>query len=208
VPAQSKTKKFKIPWPEIGDGIFTRHPNRKMDAQLTFAFDRDYIYAKGYMDASEILAKAVARKKIFGYPDQFVYPILFLFHHHLELRLKHIIRIYYDYENINEAVPAHHDIVQLWNIGKKFILDLNKGHDRTPVTTVEGIIKDLESLNRSSEGYRYAFNKKGGRTILVDKTVNIQHLSKLIPKINSFFDAVCMQIDHVKEYIDYSRDQY
>jgi hypothetical protein len=195
-----------IPWPRMGDSLFKKHPNRKMDASLTFQYDKEYLYSQGYMEASEILAKAVVEKTEFGYPDHFVYPILFLFHHHLELKLKHIIRIYYKSENIQRGVPHTHDIVQLWNEGKAFIQKVNDGVEDDTLEAVDSIIRDLETLNRSSEGYRFAFGRNG-ESITEKRTINIENLSGLIPRINSFFDGVRMQMDNIEEFMDENRGE-
>ena len=54
---------------------------------------------------------------------------------------------------------------------------------------------------------RFAFSSDGSETITENTSINIENLSELIPRINAFFDGVCMQMDVIEENIDGNRGE-
>jgi hypothetical protein len=78
-----------LPWPRSGDQLFGPDEDWDNNACINFTFDRFNLYARGYLQAAELLVETIVNTH--RSPHAVVYPIAFLYRHYLELRLKKII---------------------------------------------------------------------------------------------------------------------
>jgi hypothetical protein len=78
-----------LPWPRSGDQLFGPDEDWDNNACINFTFDRFNLYARGYLQAAELMIETIVNTR--RSPDAVVYPIAFLYRHYLELRLKKII---------------------------------------------------------------------------------------------------------------------
>jgi hypothetical protein len=74
------------PWPKKGNQLFKSDADWINNACLNFKEDQLNLYAIGYKRAAELLLEHV--KNSGRDQDTLVYPIIFLYRHYLELRLK------------------------------------------------------------------------------------------------------------------------
>jgi hypothetical protein len=188
-----------IPWPERGDSIFATFGDWHNNAQFDWPTGGDttglHRFAEGYRLAAERLVRSIvedtSRAK---YVDALVYPVLFLYHHYMEVRLKQIIQEGYYLLDKDDRFPKHHNILELWEQAKGIACELNKGADRTPLNAVDHVVRELASISPNAEGYRYPFAKNGTRLISGPAHLNLAVLKDAMEKACSFIDAVEMQI--------------
>ena len=194
-----------IPWPQKGDSIFNPSGDWRHNACFHFSHDKMNLYADGYLHAAEILIDSIVNSADrVNYIDAKVYPILFLYHHHIELKLKDVISKGGSLLDEEEEFPQHHKISELWCIAKKIICQINKDNaDKEAVNAVENVIKELSSINNNAEGYRYPYDKEGNLLLKDIDTLNLDTLRKTMKKITTFLDAACEQI---YVYLDYKGD--
>ncbi|MDD4909624.1 MAG: hypothetical protein PHR44_02970 [Candidatus Omnitrophica bacterium] len=194
-----------LPWPKKGDSIFTPSNKWQYNACFHFTHEEMHLYIDGYLRAAEILVNSVCRSaRRSSYIDAKVYPILFLYHHHIELQLKNIIYKGNILLNKNERFPQHHKIYELWLIAKKIICKVNENSkDRRPVNIAEKVIKELATINNDAEGYRYPYDKDGNLLLKDIKHLNLDTLRKVMGRITTFLDAVSEQI---YVYLDYKQE--
>jgi hypothetical protein len=76
-------------WPKAGDSLFSRCDDTWNNACLNFARNPWDLYARGYLEAADHLANRVLESE--RGLGTWVYPIVFLYRHYLELRLKELI---------------------------------------------------------------------------------------------------------------------
>lgn len=206
--AKKPKRKSKFPWPDIGDGLFNDRDDVRFNAFLggkpfnASTIDAWSLYASGYMESLEYILNSFVRKKNPAHRDSMIYPILFLFHHCLELRFKWIIKNGGHLIGIKNDIPNTHKISALWPNTRRVIIEMNKGADKAPINAVEKIIKELTKISNSSDGYRYPITLDGDNIIKNQDIINIKNLRKVILNTNAFFDAVSMQLDHINEQID------
>ena len=80
--------------------LFRTSEDSNNNACINFRLDPHSTYALGYKEAAQFLARNAANVSS---QDFFVYPIAFLYRHHLELQLKWIIKLGCDFLDHNEA---------------------------------------------------------------------------------------------------------
>ncbi len=194
-----------LPWPKKGDSIFTPSDDRRYNACFHFLQDKINLYADGYLHAAEmVISSIVDSTDRVNNRDDKVYPILLLYHHHIELKLKNIITKGNSLLYKREKFPPHHEIYKLWIIARKIICQINKDNtDKEVVKTVEKVIRELSSISIDAEGYRYPYDKEGNLLLKDVDTLNLGTLRRTMKRITTFLDAVCEQI---YVYLDYKRD--
>jgi hypothetical protein len=156
-------------------------------------------YKEGYRRGSEILARYVdenARDQ-----DFLVYPIVFLYRHHIELALKRIItRAPYLIDRpLSEKEKQHlgkHRLDLLWNDLKPMMDEICKttGWRVPPSTDIEGIddyIRQLSEIDADSFSFRYAQSKKGTRSLPSDlRHINLRHFAEMMERLASYIGGI------------------
>jgi hypothetical protein len=77
------------PWPKLGNSLFSQSADTWNNACLNFARNPWHLCATGYLEAADHLSARVIETE--RGLDTSIYPIVFLYRHYLELRLKELI---------------------------------------------------------------------------------------------------------------------
>src|SRR5437867_84859 len=106
-----------FPWPEKGDQLFTSGEDWWLSSYIE-SWNKDFhAYAEGYKQAADIITAEVTgteEKFLKSTRDYVVYPVVFLYRHYVELRLKEIILIGRKLYDMSQGLPKHHKIEELW----------------------------------------------------------------------------------------------
>ncbi len=160
-------------------------------------------YASGFRLAGFRLADHVCANG--SEQDTLIYPIVYLYRHHVELVLKDIIRTaawLLDRELSNEAEKAlnGHGLSTLWNIAKPMLQPVCESADNPPfpVADIEGInsyIAQLDKHDPDGQRFRYATIRKakpGSNHSLAPelKHVNIRQFAEAMEKLADHLEAV------------------
>lgn len=156
-------------------------------------------YIRGYRLAADTLIEQINKD---GANDTLVFPIIFLYRHHIELLLKNII----DSSNIlleNSPKPKEgHKIEDLWNDAKGLIRKVfktPKNNEPKEFEIVTQVILQLAQIDPDSTSFRYAFEKNGKKNLSELNYVNFRNFREVIEPACQFLDG----IDNcIGEYID------
>ena len=102
----------KLPWPQNGDKLFIEGDDWYYVACLNDRRDNLELYIVGYKEAGDVLVKHVMETQ--RHHDSLVFPIVFMYRHYLELRLKQLIRDGNLFLGNPSTFPKHHRIDTLW----------------------------------------------------------------------------------------------
>ena len=150
-------------WPDVPRLVFG--PARDhLNADVRHARESaDFrVYAEGYLRAAEALFGAVVNERL--NPGYAVYPLAFLWRHHIELQLKHIIvkgQTIKRWENEpldDEGFPETHRLPDLWAKARPFIVVWGGGtdpHDDEVLKNVEANLTEMDRIDPNSTGVRY-----------------------------------------------------
>jgi len=94
--------------PSSADKLFTSQEDWWNNACLNWCRDGWSLYAVGYKDAGDILAREVENRN--SGQDTLVYPILFLYRQYLELEIKDLIRTARRLQDLGGDFPKNHRI--------------------------------------------------------------------------------------------------
>src|SRR5437016_13441130 len=80
-----------IPFPEMGDRLFTTESRSHYNAQIHYKFSEDtlYRYVQGYKEAGDRLVLSLLEND--RHLDLVIFPTVFLYRQYLELRLKQFL---------------------------------------------------------------------------------------------------------------------
>lgn len=177
------------------------------NACLNFQSDMSYGYIEGYIRAGDILADYIAEHA--RDQDALIYPILFCYRHHLELRMKEIIkqgRIL-----LNEGVDYEdgHKLGNLWPLCREIIAKVwDSDAYKEEIKLIDHFVSEMETVDRQSDAFRYwETSKKSGRKPHLEgiKHVNIRHYRECIKSMTDFLDGVAMGID---VHLSHMQDSY
>ncbi len=181
-------------------------------------FDGIDAYAIGYLNAAKLLARIVIYSQ--SRMDTLVYPIIYLYRHYLEIRLKDLIRQGANItgtptdERLEEILNGSHHLMKLWNNFKPFFIKVSGGNgDFDNVKKgMESYINQIHAIDPASFTFRYDRAKhstehnleKHERINLFHFCQNMEKLTRLIEGTNNEFSATldCVN-DMLEEYCDY-----
>lgn len=178
-----------LPWPKRGDTLFACGDEDRDDSAL-LVHSEWWLYSSGYRLAAEILTQYVSHNP--KNRDILVYPIVFLYRHYLELRLKEIIRAGGAIlAETDEAIGPHmhHDVWELWTVCLRILA--NVCPDETEDLDVVGqCLKELQTIDPKSTAFRYPVDKSGLPVIPPSVAhVSIGNLFRVMERIRTFLDA-------------------
>jgi hypothetical protein len=204
-----------LPPPRKGDKLF-RGDLRDWKNNACLRDGDEYAYREGYRRGAQILVRAVEESACDQ--DFLVYPIIFLYRHHIELVLKRVITQapYLIERALTKTENDHlekHRLDLLWQDFKPMASALTEaaGWDELPREDVEGIddyIRQIFEVDPSSYSLRYAHSKKGDPSLPKDLThINLRHFGELMERLANYLgglEAAMCELKGLKQ--DYEAD--
>lgn len=182
-----------LPWPQKGDQLFSESEDHWHEACLNYLHDDWTLYADGYQHAGDLLVEQIKGKRN-AQLDILVFPIVFLYRQHIELRLKEIIQDGNKLLNIHQGVPRHHKINELWNQCRKIT---ERVHPQSPIDeldAVEKCINEFAMIDPSSQAFRYPIDTGGNPSLPSLNYIDLVHLSEVMSKIAMLLNGISMGI--------------
>jgi hypothetical protein len=146
-------------------------------------------YVEGYRRAATALYEHTSTTG--GSPDYFVFPIAFLWRHHLELALKDVISLGRLLEDEPRAFPVGHRLLDLWNVAREHIVKC--GDPNAPeLVNVEANLREFENIDPYADGFRYPLNRDQTARSLPNAPdyVNLRVLHEGMEALANFFSGV------------------
>ena len=191
--------------PRKGDSILTSSGNERFHAQLDLG--NWGIYGKAYLDAAELLIKAIASG---SNPDVIGYPLMYLYRHYLELTIKVLIAKgrALDSNPDTSAYPDHHDLSALWNEARPLIerYAYKPRQSKEDIEAIGKRIDEFGQLDPTGEVFRYdvtRFDKRKGRreqTLPMPLHLSLDRVREVMESVNGFFVGVESVMDELLQY--------
>jgi len=189
-----------MPWPKTGDILFQAGNDWQHNACLNFCHDKWELYATGYKDAADILAQRVMETQRSA--DVLIYPIVFLYRHYLELRLKEIIVAGQELLDHPPDLKLIHGLDILWKSCPKIFDEVWPGSSKDELNAVEDCIMQFYKTDPQSMSFRYPATKDGQPTLPGLQHINIRNLQEVMGRISSLLEGGSTGIS---VYLDYKR---
>lgn len=203
-----------IPFPEMGDRLFTSEKYSHYNAQISYDRYNDdalFRYVSGYKEAGDRLVQSLMRDS--RHLDLVVYPTVFLYRQYLELRLKQLIREGSYLLEKPFVLRKQHRLDALWYECKNLLKQIEPKVTDQEIAGLEACIVEFHTIDPLSMAFRYHVDTKDNPSLPPDlRYIHIPNLAKVMAKIDSFLDAVYMTIsvaiDQKQEMEEAFKDYY
>ncbi len=177
-----------LPWPAEGDLLFTSgHQDWQNNACLTWT-EGNSIHLEGYKLAADQLVTTIEAG---GHDQDFlVYPIVFLYRHHLELLLKELRATGWRLYDWDLNANGGHKLPGLWKDCRKVIEETWPNAPGSDADVVGRLIAEFDAMDPNSTAFRYSTSMKGEKSLPDDIAhLNLRHLRQTMDRLSLFLQA-------------------
>jgi hypothetical protein len=167
--------------------------------------DPGYGYAKGFHIGGQILADHLFKS---GHDmDVLVFPIVFLYRHHIELMLKRMIVKGASFAkktlSANETgVLTEHRLDSLWNTLRPILKTAIPSLPARALKGIDSYIKQLSHVDPTGESFRYDMSKKGKGHLAQLRHINVHIFAEAMEWLTCNLEGVDCMLDEKIEVLD------
>lgn len=184
-----------VPFPEIGDQLFTTESYSHYNAQISYGHSDDtlYRYVAGYKEAADRLVQSLLDNN--RHIDLVIFPTVFLYRQYLELRLKQLLIEGSQLLDRHFSLPKHHRLDTLWYECKSLLKQIEPKVTDKELAGLEACILEFSIIDPISMAFRYHVDTHDNPSLPSDlKYIDIYNLGQTMAKMHSFLDAAYMTI--------------
>jgi len=154
---------------------------------------QNYIF--GYKKLADMTAETLSSKGGCRYDDTVRLPMLFLYRHYIELRLKGLYTLYNNVhgdESSNKKTLNNHKISHIWEELQKLIVkQFTNKEDLDPdlFESIDLVVFSFSKYDDSAQFFRYDKNNKGKPHLSLNFMIDYEKLSSAIDSADDSFDA-------------------
>lgn len=185
--------------------LFTFAEDFHNNACINWSDDPLELYARAYKEAAEKLISEVVRSQ--RGQDTLVYPIVFLYRHYIELRLKEIIQEGRRLLEEPGNFPPHHRIHDLWLTAMEIIEKVFENDEGKPdFGFVEHVLAEFSKYDPGSFSFRYPTDKEGNNPLFGLQYTNVRHLAENVDRLAEILENISAGISGYREWQNGMRD--
>lgn len=194
--------------PRSNDVLFGPGADWQANACVNFGMP-EVAYQDGFRRAAYYLAERVCDT---GREQDFlIYPIVFLYRHHIELALKSLISLgsFLLDRKLGEAdrrTISRHDLCNLWKLAMPLLNQVCEwsGEGALPPADLEGIdsyIRQLHAHDPDGQRFRYARTRKQASSLNPAlRNINIRDFAIALEKLADYLDALETWFDQLADH--------
>ena len=165
--------------PSTDDKLFAEGPDWRMNTCRDMYHDHSELYIIGYKDAADLLVKTVASGQ--GTADSLIFPIVFLYRHYIELRLKSLLKDGHRLLDREYNEKPGHQLSKLWLNVRDILVEIWPEEDKRQFDAVGSLIEQFEKVDPRSTSFRYPKDLEGNKSVNFDvPRVNLGNLSEVV----------------------------
>ena len=175
-----------IRWPLPGDNPFVPSDGLTSVTIPENDLPRFYMMLIGYEEAANHLVDIALEHR--HRREALIFPILFLYRHYIELRLKYFISTYGHHAGIEPEWKTH-NLTILWCQFKEIFVEFG-GEVQDPddaYTTVENIVAQFAKVDPGSFSYRYPRDTKGDPVPIDQNNLDLETLKDVMGGLSAYF---------------------
>ncbi len=156
------------------------------------------LYADGYKVAADMLVEQIEGNPV---EDRLICPVLFMYRHFVELKLKHLILSLdkLSGKQISEKQFGKHHLYPLWLYVKTHLDCIGgEGGNAELFASLDARIKELDQLDPDSTHFRYSHNKTF-QEMAIPESLSMSNLKDTMNKINNAFGLIEGGVDYETE---------
>lgn len=181
-------------WPKKGNKVFV---SAEEGAYFHVPSIRSFYppHAQAFKEVAEIVLDKMEADGDRPANDIFIFPVLYLYRHGIEINLKAIIKVgvgleFFEKDAVQEALDDH-NLAKLWKHAKKLLLHRWAGSDPAPLKATESVINELHQSDPNGQVFRYAADKSGKphRYEKLPDHLSVAPLKKTMDGVFNFLEA-------------------
>lgn len=172
-------------------GLLASDSDWHNNACLNYMPDHGTAYIEGYRRAADILIRHIdetARDQ-----DFLVYPVVFLYRHHIELQIKQVTGLARQLlrdDELRDSDKVTHNLNSLWETARKAILQADDTLSHSDFTRVSAVVKALNEADLRATAFRYARTREGGRSLEGVHYINTRRFGEQMAAASDDLDAI------------------
>lgn len=182
----------KLPWPDDTTKVFRAGGNNWSLIWHPTTPTQWHIYAEGYHTAAENLYALWKASRCC--PDYLVFPMVFLYRHYVELRLKELIQAADSLLELPRDWQCNHNLVDLWNLLRPRITQIWPDEPERDSKNAGRLISELSAHDKTSSVFRYPVDTRGNSTIAELEHLDVDNFFLAMRQLAGFLDGASMAI--------------
>jgi hypothetical protein len=152
-------------------------------------------YADGFRSAARRLVEQMIEGETIGLPvDTAVYPVVFLYRHHVELVLKMIILSGRQMVGETGPSPLGHRLDKLWELARSIAERCFPNADRSQHDIVTALLAELSTIDANGEAGRYPSSMKGEPHFAEHALLNVRHFAETAEQLSEYLSFLLMEM--------------
>lgn len=170
------------------------------NAGLNYMQDHGTAYTEGYRRAADILIQHIDES---GRDQDFlVYPVLFLYRHHIELLLKQIIELALPLAEDPAQHPYkkdNHNLITLCTVAQKLVLEVDDRYRSSDFCIVKEVVNELHKVDQCATDFRYARRNNGTRSLDGIRCINTRLFGEKMGAASDCLDGIDVNLRYLQE---------
>ncbi|CAX53287.1 conserved uncharacterized protein (plasmid) [Erwinia billingiae Eb661] len=172
-------------------GLLASDSDWHNNACLNYMLDHGTAYTEGYRRAADILIRHIdetARDQ-----DFLVYPVVFLYRHHIELQIKQVTGLARQLLRDNAprgSEKVTHNLNSLWEVARKVLLEADDTLSPSDFSRVSAVVRALNEADLRATGFRYARTIEGGRSLEGIQYINTRRFGEQMAAASDDLDGI------------------
>ncbi len=179
-----------LPWPDENSHVFVRgEPSRRV-AWIPKDPAQWHRYACGYKEAAERVYESWVTLS----DDSLVFPIVFLYRHYVELRLKELLQSAERYLDLTQGWESNHDIGALWAHLARLLPEIFPDEPEADLKNAGRLLLELAGVDPFSFQFRYPEGTKGQKYLEDFERLDIVSFIDAMRRLSAFLDGASMAL--------------
>ena len=192
----------KIRSPSLDDKLFVEAEDWWMNACLDWYHDPTELYIVGYKEAADSLVDSIANRK--GSADSLIFPIVFLYRHYVEIRLKSLLLDGNRLLDREHKQKSEHQLSKLWPKVRSILDELWPNEEGEDLKAMDSLIAQFEEVDPRSTTFRYPKDFDGNNSLKLDvPRVNLRNLAEVVGAMSIILEG---SAGAISEYQGYKND--
>ena len=169
------------------------------NADLTATILGDEIYTRGYKSAAEFLIDNIedVDAGILYSQDYIIYPVMFIYRHYLELRLKDIGYLLQRYNFHPREKILGHGLLGLWEAIRPLLEKIDDIFLHKFNEQIEARIKELHNMDPHSLSFRYSKTTKDMPMLQNYHRLNPSHIKRVMEELSKCLDTISIGLSGI-----------
>ena len=188
----------KLPWPDASSRVFVAgEPSRRV-AWIPNSAAQWHCYAHGYKEAAERLYESWKTLS----DDNLVFPLVFLYRHYVELRLKELLQTAERFLGLPRGWQSDHDIANLWTRLAGLLPRIFPDEPEADLNNADRLVRELADGDPYSFHFRYPESKKGQQHLENLERLDVVSFMDAMGRLSAFLDGASMALSVYTEHAE------